>query len=301
MIGVSMIRMGYLTKNRLLFVLPTLVILISIIAFPLIYNIYLSVLRWQIRFREATPTFIGAENFLSALSDSRYYNSLSKTFYLMVFAVPIELFFGLGLALLLQEEFKGKRLVSSFILLPLALSDAVIGLVWGLVLVPTYGPFDLMMRTLGLWEKLGFAKPISPMIEYPMQTIVIADVWQWTPFFFLILLAALAALPAEPFEAAKVDGASPLQTTIHLTIPMLKQTIGVAVIIRMMDVFKSFGVPYVLTKGGPGFASEVVSLYIFNQALQFLNLTYAATLTLIVIVLLTVLLTAFVRIYRFRF
>jgi multiple sugar transport system permease protein len=296
-----MVQMGYLTKNRLLFVLPTLVILILIIAFPLMYNIYLSVLRWQIRFRGALPTFIGAGNFLSALSDFRFYNSLSKTFYLLIFAVPIELSFALGLALLLQEEFRGRRLVSSFILLPLALSDAVIGLVWGLVLVPTYGPFDLMMRTLGLWEKLGFAKPISPMIEYPMQTIVVADVWQWTPFFFLILLAALAALPVEPFEAAKVDGASSLQTIRHLTIPMLKQTIGVALIIRMMDIFKCFGVPYVLTKGGPGFASEVTSLYIFNQALQFLNLTYAATLTLVVIVLVTVLLTAFVRIYRFRF
>jgi multiple sugar transport system permease protein len=290
----------YLTKNQLLFILPTLLILITIIIFPLLYNIYLSASSWNFRMRGSTPEFVGVSNFLAAFSDYRFFNSLSKTFYLMS-AVLLELLFGLGLALLLQEEFKGRRLISSFILLPLALSDAVVGLVWGLVLVPTYGPFDLFMRSLGLWGILGYAKPISPMIEYPMETIILADVWQWTPFFLLTLLAAIAGLPGEPFEAARVDGASSLQITRYLTIRMLKPAIGVTVLIRLMDIFKSFGVPYVLTRGGPGFSSEVASLYIFNQALLFLNLTYAATLTLILIILVTVILTIFVRTYGFKF
>jgi multiple sugar transport system permease protein len=134
-----------------------------------------------------------------------------------------------------------------------------------------------------------------------METIILADIWQWTPFFFLTFLAGLAALPVEPMEAARVDGASSFQIARHVTIPMLKNVIGVTILIRLMDVFKSFGIPYILTKGGPGFASEVVSLYIFNQALQFLNLTYAAALTLIVIVIVTMLVMAFVRIYKFEF
>jgi multiple sugar transport system permease protein len=292
--------MRYVTKNQLLFLLPALVVLITIIVFPLAYNIYLSVSDWNFRMRGSVPEFAGASNFLTAFSDERFYNSLSKSFYLMI-ALPIELIFGLGLALLLQEEFRGRRLISSIILVPLGLSDAVVGLIWGLVLVPTYGPFDLFMRTLGLWQLFGYSKPISPTVEFPMQSIVLADVWQWTPFFFLTLLAAIAALPGEPFEAARVDGASTSQQIRRLTIPMLKPAIGVTLLIRLMDIFKSFGIPYVLTRGGPGFDSEVTSLYIFNQALQFLNSTYACALTLIVIVIVSVALTLFVRLYGFEF
>jgi multiple sugar transport system permease protein len=292
--------MRYVTKNQLLFVLPALVVLITIIVFPLAYNIYLSVSNWNFRMRGSVPEFAGASNFLAAFSDERFYNSLSKTFYLVI-ALPIELMFGLGLAFLLQEEFRGRRLISSIILVPLGLSDAVVGLIWGLVLVPNYGPFDLFMRTFGLWQLFGYSEPISPTVEYPMQSIILADVWQWTPFFFLTLLAAIATLPGEPFEAARVDGASTLQQIRRLTIPMLKPAIGVTLLIRLMDIFKSFGIPYVLTRGGPGFASEVTSLYIFNQGLQFLNLTYACALTLIVIVIVSVALTVFVRIYGFEF
>lgn len=292
-------KISYLTKSRLILILPALITLILVIFFPLIYNIYLCFLRWRIGTREP-PQFIGLGNFITIASDLRFYNSLGKTLYLLI-EIPIEFAFGLGLAFLLQEEFRGKRLISSVILLPLALCDAVVGLVWGLVLVPTYGPFDLIMRSLDLWRILGFTKPISPAIVYPMETIILADIWQWTPFFFLTFLAGLAALPIEPIEAARVDGASSFQIARYVTIPMLKNVIGVTILIRLMDVFKSFGIPYVLTKGGPGFASEVISLYIFNQALQFLNLTYAAALTLIVIVIVTILVTAFVRIYKFEF
>jgi multiple sugar transport system permease protein len=292
--------MKYVTKNQLLFILPALVVLIAIIVFPLAYNIDLSVSNWNFRMRGSVPEFAGASNFLEAFSDARFYNSLSKTLYLMT-ALPIELLFGLGLALLLQEEFKGRRLISSVILVPLALSDAVVGLVWGLVLVPTYGPFDLFMRTFGLWQVFGYPEPISPTVVYPMESIILADVWQWTPFFFLTLLAAISALPGEPFEAARVDGASTLQQIRRLTIPMLKPAIGVTLLIRLMDIFKSFGVPYIMTRGGPGFASEVTSLYIFNQALQFLDLTYASALTLVLVIIVSVVLTLFVRIYRFEF
>ena len=292
--------MKYSTKNQLLFILPILLVLIAIIIFPLAYNIYLSVSNWNFRMRNSVPEFAGVSNFLAAFSDARFYNSLSKSLYLIT-ELPLELLFGLGLALLLQEEFRGRRVISSLILVPLALSDAVVGLVWGLVLVPTYGPFDLFMRTFGLWQVFGYAEPISPIIQYPMASIILADVWQWTPFFFLTLLAAISALPGEPFEAARVDGASSLQQIRRLTIPMLKPAIGVTLLIRLMDIFKSFGIPYVLTRGGPGFDSEVTSLYIFNQALQFLNLTYSAALTLIFIVIVSVVLTLFVWIYGFKF
>ena len=285
----------------LIFILPTLILLVAIIIFPFVFNVYISFHRWNLRFRGALPQFIGVDNYIKAFKDPRFFNSLSKTLYMLVIAVPVEFAFGFLLALLFYEPFKGRRLLSILILFPLALSDAVVGLVWGLVLVPTYGPFDYFMRATGLWSILGYKKPISLVMTYPMEMVILADVWQWTPFFYIVLLAGLAALPAELLEAAEIDGASKSSIVSHIMLPMLKPVIGVALIIRMMDVFKTFGIPYVMTKGGPGFASEVVSLYIFNQALQFLNIAYAATLTMIVIVLITIIMTAFVRGYGVKF
>jgi len=294
-------KIGFSRSPYFIFILPTIIIILAIIIFPLIFNIYISFTAWQIRFKGTNPEFIGLDNYLTAISDARFHNSLFKTFYLLLLALPIEFLFGLILALLFWEPFRGRRILSTFILFPLALSDAVVGLVWGLVLVPTYGPLDFMMRTLNLWNLLGFEKPISFTINYPMEAIAIADIWQWTPFFFLVTLAGLAATPMELVEASKVDGASTTQTIWHIILPTIKPLIGVVLIIRIMDIFKTFGIPYILTKGGPGFASEVASLYIFNQALQFLNITYAATLTILLILLITIILTIFLRGYRFRF
>lgn len=276
-------------------------VLSAIIVFPFVFNLYLSLQKWDIRFRGAIPEFIGITNYLKGLSDTRFFNSLSKTFYMLSLAVPLEFFFGFLLALFFYEPFKGRRLLSLFILFPLALSDAVVGLVWGLVLVPTYGPVDYFMRTLGLWELLGFKKPISLVTTYPMEMIIVADIWQWTPFFFIVLLAGLASLPKEIIESAEIDGAAKFNIVRYIMMPMLKQIIGVALIIRIADIFKTFGLPYVMTKGGPGFASEVAPLYIFNQALQFLNITYAAALTIILILIITMVINVFIRGYRLKF
>ena len=284
-----------------IFILPSLIILLAIIIFPFAFNLYLSLHKWDIRFRGAVPEFVGVANYLKAFSDARFFNSLSKTLYMLTLAVPLEFFFGLLLALLFYEPFKGRRILSLFILFPLALSDAVVGLVWGLTLVPTYGPVDYFMRIFGLWEALGFKKPISLVMTYPMEMIILADIWQWTPFFYIVLLAGLASLPREIIEAAEIDGASKFNIVKHIMVPMLKQVIGVTLIIRITDIFKTFGLAYVMTKGGPGFASEVVSLYIFNQALQFLNITYAAALTMILIVVITIVINVFIRGYKLRF
>lgn len=301
--GLSSARVGVMRRETsyFFFILPALIVLILIIAFPFVFNLYLSFMRWDLRYRGALPQFIGIDNYVKALQDARLFNSLNKTFYLLIVAVPLEFLFGLLLAVVFFEPFRLRRLVSAFILFPLALSEAVVGLVWGLILVPTYGPFDLFMKTFGLWQLLGYEKSVSLITTYPMETIIVADMWQWTPFFFLVLLAGFASVPKEILESAEIDGAGKVDTVRYMMLPVTKPIIGVALVMRIMDVFKTFGIPYVMTKGGPGFASEVVSLYIFNQALQFLNVTYAATLTMLVIILITVILTAFVRGFGIRF
>lgn len=295
------IKPGHETRYALILLIPGLIVLVGVVIFPFLYTVGLSFLRWNLRFAGAVPQFTWFSNYMKALTeDPRFYNSLNKTFYLMVIAVPLELLLGLGLALVFQGRFKGRRILFPIFLLPLAFSEAVIGLVWGLIFVLTYGPVDYLFQVLGVWKFL-FGDRVDLLTFYPMECVIIADIWQWTPFFFLILLAALSSIPRDLVEAAMIDGASPYQVFRHVTLPMLKPAIGVAVIIRMIDVFKTFGVPYVMTKGGPGYASEVVSLYIFNQALQFLNVTYAAALTILVIIIIIILLNVFMRVYGIRF
>ena len=218
----------------------------------------------------------------------------------MLGAVPVEFLLGLGLAVLFYSGFPGRRIVLPVFLIPLALSEAVVGLIWGLIFVLTYGPLDYIFRVTGIWN-IVFGGRVDLLTSYPMLCIITADIWQWTPFFFIILLAALSSVPKDLVEAAMMDGASTVQVFRHITLPLLKPAIAVALIMRLIDVFKTFGVPFVMTKGGPGYASEVASLYIYNQALQFLNITYAAALTVLVIVIIIVFLNAFMKIFKFRF
>ncbi len=294
-------KKNYTRKYVLILLLPGLILLVAVVIFPFLYTLWLSFLRWNLRFSWAKPHFIGLENYKNAiLSDPRFYNSLEKTFYLMAGAVPIELLLGLGLALLFHTGFPGKRITMPFFLIPLALSGAVVGLIWGLIFVLTYGPLDYIFQVTGIW-RFVFGGRVDLLISHPMGCIITADIWQWTPFFFIILLAALSSVPKDLMEAAMMDGASSTQAFRYIALPMLKPAIAVALIIRMIDVFKTFGVPFVMTKGGPGYASEVVSLYIYNEALQYLDIAYAATLSVIVIVIIIVFLNAFMKAFRFKF
>jgi len=279
-------------KYGYMLVMPAIAILLALNLFPLIYDIFLSLVNWQIRFAGSQPTFAGASNFATVVTDPRFYNDVGVTLALIAVVVPVENFLGLGLAMLLSRKIRGSRVIGSIIIMPLALSSAVAGMIWSILLFCSFGPVDSILELLGIWRTCA-----NPLWNYPIQSIMVADIWQWTPFFFLIFLAGLSSLPREPLEAAQVDGASAYQTFRHVTLPMLAPVMGVGVILRMMDVFQTFGVPYILTGGGPGVTSETIALYIYRAGLGFFNLTYAAALALVLLVVVSVLITLFVRIY----
>jgi len=279
-------------KYGYVLVLPAIAILLALNLFPLIYDVFLSLVNWQIRFTGSQPTFAGLSNFATVVTDARFYNDIGVTLALIAVVVPVENFLGLGLAMMLSRNMRGSRVLGSIIIMPLALSSAVAGMIWSILLFCSFGPVDYLLEAFGIWRTCA-----NPLFYYPIQSIMVADIWQWTPFFFLIFLAGLSSLPREPLEAAQVDGASRYQTFRHVTLPMLLPIMGVGIILRIMDVFQTFGVPFILTNGGPGITSETIALYIYKAGLGFFNLTYAAALALVLLVIVSVLITLFVRIY----
>lgn len=279
-------------KFGYLLVVPVLIILLALNIYPLLYNVFLSAVNWQIRFIGSQPVFAGLANYLTVLTDGRFYNDVGVTLTLLAVVVPVENFLGLGLAYLVGRNFRGGNVVTGIIIIPLALSSAVVGMIWKLLFFCSFGPIDYLLETVHVWNTCA-----NPLFAYPLQSIMVADIWRWTPFFFLIYLAGLSSMPREPLEAARVDGASSLQILRFISIRMLAPLMGIAIIIRIMDVFKTFGVPFIMTNGGPGISSETISLYIYHEGLQFFNVTYGATLSFVLLVIVTVFITVFIRIY----
>jgi multiple sugar transport system permease protein len=197
------------------------------------------------------------------------------------------------LALSVSEDSGFRRFARSIMLIPMMITPVVVGLMWKYILNPQNGIVNYILGLLGIpgpvW--LGDPKPALP-------AVMIVDVWQWTPFVFLILLSGLVSLPKEYFEAARVDGAGPLQTLRYVTLPLMIPFILVALLIRFIDAFKVFDTIFILTKGGPANATEVLSVYTYKVGLNFFNLGYAATLSYVMLIIITVIAQQFLRLER---
>jgi len=253
-----------------LFPLPAVIAVIILILLPMLANFGLSTYNF---FIGSTPTFIGLDNFREALSDRRFWNGLKNTFYFTLLAVPIQLVFGLGIALLFNREFPGKGIVRTIILLPMVATPVAIALIWALMFNPSLGVLNYFLESLGLPRSLWVADA-----SLVIPSLVLVDVWEWTPFIALILLAALQGVPLEYYEAARIDGANAWQSFWHITLPGIRAAIVVAVILRSIDALKTFDIIYVITQGGPGTASETLNVFAFRTGFEFFRAGYAATL-----------------------
>ena len=253
-----------------LFPLPAVIAVVILILLPMLANFGLSTYNF---FIGSTPTFIGLDNFREALSDRRFWNGLKNTFYFTLLAVPIQLVLGLGIALLFNREFPGKGIVRTIILLPMVATPVAIALIWALMFNPSLGVFNYFLESLGLPRSLWVADA-----SLVIPSLVLVDVWEWTPFIALILLAALQGVPLEYYEAARIDGANAWQSFWHITLPGIRAAIVVAVILRSIDALKTFDIIYVITQGGPGTASETLNVFAFRTGFEFFRAGYAATL-----------------------
>lgn len=262
---------------------PAFLVMIAVIAYPLGYALWLSFHRWTLRtFRIEIP-FIGLENYLRLFSNPDFINSLRTTFTFVLLAVAFEFIFGMGLALLLNHEIRGKNLFRSLILLPMMCTNVVIGLTWRLLLNYQYGIVNYYLGRIGISAVEWLSSP-----QIAMTSVVIVDIWNTTSFVALMLLAGLQSLPIEPYEAAEIDGASGIQTFYYLTLPLLKPFILVALIWRFIDTFRIFDVIFLLTAGGPGRVTETVSIFIYRYGFSTFNLGVASASSFIMLLIMLI-------------
>ncbi len=272
-------------KSRI-WLAPTLVVLGVLSIYPLVFAVEVSL---------RTAGGYGLGNFTRLAGDRFFLVSLGQTLMYTAGALAVEFTLGLALALLANREFRGRRVLRSILLIPMLLPPVVVAVIWRLILNPEFGVLNGTLRSLGFnTAKLTWAASEKTA----MLSVILVDVWQWTPFMFLLLLAGLQGLPVEPFEAAVVDGASGWQVFRRLTLPMLRPVIAIAVLLRGMDLLRVFDQIFILTQGGPGFATETVTLYIYRTAFRFYNFGYAAAMSFVLLVATTLIARAFLRVLK---
>lgn len=283
-------------RTAILFVLPAVVVLLAITVFPLIYELRLAFLSWELTI-STESTFVGLQNFTDILfRDERFWSSLRVTFILMVGGVSIELVLGTGLALLLNQMGRWRTLLLSLFLIPVLIAPVVAGFQFRMIYHDQFGPLNYVIEWLtgGLWR--GFAWIADPKVA--LFAIMMTDVWQWTPFLMLIVLAGLQSIPIELYEAAEVDGASGSQQFWQITLPLILPVIIIGILIRAMDSFKLFDIIYLLTGGGPGDTTETISYYTYLQGFKFFSLGYTAAMAFLQLIVITVIAQVFLRFQR---
>jgi multiple sugar transport system permease protein len=273
-----------------LLIAPAALVLVAILGYPLGYSFQLSFREWTMRtFRFGVP-FVGLANYLEILGDENFWHAMQVTFIYMVGAISLEFILGMGLALLLNRELKVKGLIRSLILLPMMCTNVVIGLVWRLMLNYEYGIINYFLSLLNI-------PPVQWLssLTLALPSFILVDVWNTTSFVALILLAGLQSLPEEPFEAAIIDGASRWQLFRYVTLPLMRSPILVALLWRVIDTFRVFDVPFVLTGGGPYRATEVVSIFTYRAGFQSFNLGYASASSFVMIIVMLVMAVVLMR------
>ena len=266
-----------------IYIAPAFVTLLVVLVYPLSYALWLSFHQWTLRTFKMGIPFVGFQNYADLFSNPDFLNSIRITFTFVFLAISFEFVLGMGLALLLDQELKGRGLFRSMILLPMMCTNVVIGLMWRLLLNYQYGLVNYYLGRLGIMPVEWLSSP-----KVAMASVVIVDVWNTTSFVALMLLAGLQSLPDEPFEAARIDGASGLQSFYYLTLPLLRPIILVALLWRFIDTFRIFDVIYLLTAGGPARVTETVSIYIYRYGFQSFNLGVAATSSFIMLMIMLI-------------
>jgi len=257
--------------------LPVTVALLALLLYPLLYAAWLSFVELVPR---SAPAFAGVANYARVVGSEVFRIALVNTAFFTVASTALSFLLGLSLALAMLNLRRAVRMLVTLAILPLAVMPVVSGLTWGMMLNPSLGVVNGLLRS---WGIAGPGWATSP--DLALLTIVLIDVWQWTPFCFLILYAGLQALPGEPLEAARIDGANGWQRLLHVTLPMLRPIIAITLIFRFMEAFRAFDVIYTVTKGGPGRASETLILRAFLETFTFFNPSSAAVYGIIMLVI----------------
>jgi multiple sugar transport system permease protein len=262
-----MTQSSFTERNlQILFPLPAVVFIGLLMVFPILYTLYLSFTNWNLT-SGMEPSFVGLSSYLRVFSEPRFLHALGRTFTFTLFAVAIEVVLGVAIALILNRAFIGKSVAKLLLLLPLVATPVAVGIVFNLFYDPTIGLLNFALHALGLPQGRWVSSENSVI-----ASLVLVDVWQWTPMITLIVLAGLAGLSEEPVEAARVDGASDWQILRYVTLPMVMPVILTATILRLIDALKTFDIIFAMTGGGPGYASETLNIMGFKYSFEYFRM-----------------------------
>lgn len=257
----------------LVFALPALLVILAVIVFPWAFTVYMSMHEWNI---VGETTFMGGANYAALLSDARFLESIWHTFYFTFLAVLLPVVLGVGAAVIFHREFPARGFLRAVFIMPMMATPVAIALVWTMMFHPQLGVLNYLLSLVGIPPQLWVFSA-----DTVIPSLVLVEVWHWTPLVMLIVLGGLAALPTEPYESALIDGASQWQMFRHITLPLVLPFIMVAVVIRTIDALKTFDTIFVITQGGPGTASETINIYLYLQAFAFYNMGHASAVVVV--------------------
>ncbi len=266
----------------LAFVAPAVFIMLLVGLFPFLWSVAVSF--QDLAGANRAGNWIGLANYTKLFGDPRVWAALGRTLLILAVALPLELVFGLLLAWHFQAERPFKRLFVALIVLPAVVSPMVAGSMWRLMLDHKFGPFNQIIAWI-VGEPVVLLWVIKAHLAF--WAILITEVWQWTPFMFIILLAALANVDREQLEAAEIDGAGPFRVFFRIILPAIMPVLGIAVLIRALDLFRIFDAIWQLTRGGPGNKTETISIFMYIRGFQSFETSYAAALVVVILILLS--------------
>ena len=277
-----------------LFIAPGLLLLAAAMGYPLIALVGNSLQVHDFANPTIEREFIGFRNYGELLTDPRFLTTMGNTAVFTFFAVSFQVVIGLCIALLLNRVLAGRRLIIGLLILPTAAMPVAVGLIWRYMYNNEYGIFSYFLKQIGLLGPNGIlGQALLSQTHTAMASVILTDIWEWTPFMALVLLGGLLSLPREPFEAARVDGASKWRTFWLVTLPLLRSVMAIGVLIRLSDAAKVLDIIYVLTGGGPGDATETAHLFAYRLNFKAFNMGYGsaqvALLSIVVLVLSVVL------------
>ena len=257
--------------------------MLTMTVYPFVYTVILGLSRWNLTF--ARPqAFIGLANYQAILGSSDFWQSAERTFWYVGGSLTIEFLLGISIAFLLDTQFVGRSVVRTLILLPMVMAPVVAGLIWRFIFNDEWGLANIIASLFDLGSRAWLVDP-----RLAFFAVIVADVWQWTPFIVLITLAGLQAVPRDLIDAARVDGANWFQIQRYIALPTIRAVLTIGFLIRLIDSFRNVDQIFVMTYGGPGVATSVLGFYTYLKAFKFFDMGYAAALGIIMLLIISVL------------
>lgn len=268
-------------RQALVFPAPAVAVLFLLVVLPIAFNLYLAFTKWTVGLGQ--PRWIGFENFVELVTDERVWNGVWVMTLFSGLSLALEIGLGLAIALYFNRDFRGGELVQAIYIFPFAATPVAVALIWRIMLNPEIGVLNYLLRSVGLPGSLWVSSEQTAILS-----LVMVDVWKWTPMITLIVLAGLKSLPPDPYEAARIDGANAFQIFRHITLPLIRPVLIAALMLRSLDNLKEFDMIYTITQGGPGIASETLYLYSYQVGFGFFKAGYGSALMVVVFLIVLV-------------